>query len=129
MKLKDARDAYDFFTGKTSDVIRYLGLAGIGIIWIFRVEGTDKISIPQNLLFPVALLVIGLAFDLLQYLTASVVWGAYHTHKERLGTKEDEEFKAPRQINWLTNTFFGLKIIPIVWAYILILKYLFSLLF
>jgi len=129
MKLKDARDAYDFYTGKTSDIIRYLGLAGIGIIWIFRVEGTDKISLPQNLLFPIVLLIIGLGFDLLQYLTASVVWGAYHRHKEKSDTKEDEEFKAPRQINWLTDTFFVLKIIPIVWAYVLILRYLFRLLF
>lgn len=55
MKLKDTRDAYYLYTGKTSDIIRYLGLAGIGIIWIFRVEGTDKISLAQNLLFPIAL--------------------------------------------------------------------------
>ena len=129
MKLKDTRESYYQYTGKTSDIIRYLGLAGIAIIWIFRIEGTDKVSLPQNLLFPIILLIIGLGFDLLQYIAGSIVWGAYSRHKEKMDTKEDEEFDAPRQINWLTDTFFCLKIIPIVWAYILILKYLFHLLF
>ena len=129
MKLKGTRESYYHYTGKTSDIIRYLGLAGIGIIWIFRVEGIGKTSLPQNLLFPTVLMIIGLGFDLLQYLTASVVWGVYSRHKEKSGTEENEEFDAPRQINWLTNIFFGLKIIPIVWAYILILKYLSHLLF
>ena len=129
MKIGEAKDSYYEYTRKTSDIIRYLGLAGIAIIWIFRVESTGEISLPRTLLFPAVLLILGLGFDLFQYLYASIAWGAYHSHKEKTGTQEDEEFKAPRPINWLTDTFFVLKIVSIVLAYILILRYLFKLLF
>ncbi len=129
MKLEDAKTAYYEYSGKTSDIIRYLGLAGIAIIWIFRMESSSKLSLPQNLLLPIILLIIGLSCDLLQYVTASIVWGVYHRFKEKTMVDTSKDFEAPRQINWLTNAFFCLKILTIVWAYILILGYLFKLLF
>ena len=78
---------------------------------------------------PTALLIAGLVFDLFQYVGGSVIWGAYHRHKEKLGTKKDEEFEAPRQINWFNNILFWLKIASIAGAHILILRYLYKLLF
>jgi len=124
MKLKDAREAYYFYTKKTSDIVRYLALAGIGIIWIFRIESGDDISIPRTLLLPTILLVFGLGFDLLQYVAGSIIWGSYGRIKEKSGIGVEEEFEAPRQINWITNTLFGLKIVTIICAYVLILKFL-----
>lgn len=128
MKLKDTREAYYFYTGKTSEIIRYLGLAGIAIIWIFRFESASAISLPRNFLLPTILLIIGLGLDLLQYLAGSIIWGIYSRIKEKSGIKQ-EEFEAPRQINWLNLFLFWLKIVPIVLAYILILRILFHKLF
>jgi len=129
MKLKDTREAYYFYTGKTSEIIRYLGLAGIAIIWIFRFESAGAISLPRDFLLPTILLIIGLGLDLLQYLTGSIIWGVYNRIKEESCLKQDDEFEAPRQINWLTDTLFWLKIVPIVGAYVLILRFLFFKLF
>lgn len=129
MKLKDCKDAYDYFSGKTSDIIRYLGLAGIAIVWIFRTESTDKISLSHHLLLPTILLIMGLSLDLFHYIAGTIIWGTYHRIKEKSGINAEKEFDAPRQINWPTLVLFWSKIIPIVIAYFLILKHLFNILF
>jgi hypothetical protein len=125
MKLKEIREAYDYFSGKTSDIVRYLGLAGIGIIWIFRVEDAGRLSLPRELIFPTVLLIMGLGLDLLQYIAGSLTWGIYGRLQEKKGIKKDEEFEAPKEINWPGLIFFWSKIIPILGAYYLILAYLF----
>lgn len=38
MKLEDLRKSYYEYTQKTSEIVRYLGLAGIGVVWIFRIH-------------------------------------------------------------------------------------------
>ncbi len=126
MKLKDAREFYYFNSGKTSDLIRQLGLAGIAVIWIFKfeVQGTPKI--PQALLLPLGLIVVGLVFDLLQYAIATSIWGVYQRSKEKSGVGENVEFKAPSQFNWPAISFFVLKVISIVVAYFLLLRHLAS---
>lgn len=124
MKLKDVREKYYSSTQKTSEIVRYLGLAGIGIIWMFRNQGSDNVSLPKELLLPAALLVIGLAFDLLHYVSGSLIWGIYNRHLERLGTKESDEFRSPRKLNWPTLVFFWGKIGSVLGAYCLILKFL-----
>ena len=126
MKLKDARDYYYFNSGKTSDLTRQLGLAGIAIIWIFKYEVLGVQKVPENLLLPLGLIVVGLALDLLQYAIATGVWGIFHRIKERSGTKEDAEFKAPATFNWPALLFFWLKVFSIVGAYGLLLKHLAS---
>lgn len=129
MKLENAREAYYEYTRKTSEIIRYLGLAGIALVWIFRVESASVISVPRFLIFPTILLVLGLALDLLQYIIGSIMWGVYGRIKEKSGIGVNEEFEAPRQINWAGNTLFWLKIVPVVWAYLLILKFFYNKLF
>ena len=123
MKLQDAREHYYFFSGKTSEIIRQLGFAGIAVIWIFKheVQGTPKI--PEALLLPLGLIIFGLACDLLHYAIATSIWGIYQRNKEKSGTDEHTSFKAPRQFNWPAIVFFILKVISIVVAYIYILLY------
>jgi hypothetical protein len=127
MKLQDARDSYYYYSEKLSDITRYLGLAGIGIIWIFRVGESGKLSLPRDLICPTILLIAGLGLDLLHYIAGSLVWGIFHRHKEKKIT-EDAEFKAPKELNWVTLFFFWFKIIPIIGAYYLMLTYLFKIL-
>ncbi len=124
MKLKDARDLYYFYSGKTSDLIRQLGLAGIAVIWIFKFEAQGTPKIPQALALPLVLIVIGLAFDLLQYAIATSVWGIFQRRKELSGIGEDAEFKVPRQFNWPTIALFLAKVLAIVAAYVLLLGHL-----
>lgn len=131
MKLAELRADKDYFTGKLSDICRQLSFAGIAIIWIFRVGGNDSGGIPfaASLLTPLALLTVSLALDILHYLYASIAWSIYHRHKERTGTREDVEFKAPPQINWPTNTIFYAKVLATVWGYACLLIYLYERIF
>jgi hypothetical protein len=128
MKLKDVRDAYYTYTGKASDILRYLGLAGIGIVWVFKSQIGDKFSLPKGLIIPTILMVVGLILDVLQYITGSIIWGAYNRHKEKQNTKENEEFLAPRKLNWPTNFLFWAKFVSITLAYCLVLSFLKNLL-
>lgn len=124
MKLKDARDIYYFYSGKTSDLVRQLGLAGIAVVWIFKrdVQGVPKL--PNELLLPLGLIIVGLALDLLQYAIATSVWGVFQRSKEKMGVAEDADFKVPRQFNWPSISCFVLKVIAIVAAYFFLLRHL-----
>jgi hypothetical protein len=82
-KLSKYREDYYFFSGKTSDVARQLGLAGIVIIWIFKTGDNAKPQLPKELLPPLALFVLGLALDLLHYITSTVIWGHFQRKEEK----------------------------------------------
>lgn len=124
MKLKDARDFYYFHSGKTSDLVRQLGLAGIAVVWLFKYEVLGVPKIPAQLLAPLVLIVLGLTFDLLQYAVATVIWGVFQRTKERSGLDEAAEFTAPSQLNWPALAFFCLKVTSIAAAYCLLLQHL-----
>lgn len=124
MKLKDARDNYYFYSGKTSDLVRQLGLAGIAVIWIFKYEVAGVPKIPEALSLPLILIVLGLAFDLLQYAVATSIWGIFQRHKEVSGIVEDAEFLAPKQFNWPGIVLFVFKAVSIIAAYGYLLRHL-----
>lgn len=124
MKLKDARDNYYFYSGKTSDLVRQLGLAGIAVIWMFKNEVHGVPKIPEALSLPLILIVLGLAFDLLQYAVATSIWGIFQRQKEVSGIAEDAEFLSPKQFNWPGIVFFVLKVVSIIAAYVYLLRHL-----
>lgn len=110
MKLKDARDYYYFYSGKTSDLVRQVGLAGIAVIWLFKVDVGGVPKVPAELLLPLGLILAGLTFDFAQYAIATAVWGIFQRQKELAKVDEEAEFKAPRQFNWPGVVFFALKV-------------------
>ncbi|HKQ07931.1 MAG TPA: hypothetical protein VJ464_22585 [Blastocatellia bacterium] len=124
MKLEDSRENYYFFTGKVSDIVRQLGLAGIGLVWVFKIDVGGRPVVPPDLATAAKWIVIGLGFDLLQYVYGALAWGIYNRYKEKSDIDVDTEFTAPPQINWPTNTFFWLKVGAILTAYVYILKFL-----
>jgi len=124
MRLKDALQNYYDYSGKASDIIRQLGLGAIAIIWIFRTGNQDSLAIPAQLFLPLKLIVIGLAFDLLQYAVGAFLWSAFHRHKEKSGIAEEQAFDAPKEINWPAIFFFYSKVALILGAYWLMLRYL-----
>jgi hypothetical protein len=124
MILKDARENYYFHTGKVSDIVRQLGLGAIAIIWLFRSGSISSTVIPEALILPLKLVVAGLALDLLQYALAAASWGFFQWRKEKTGTAESDEFKAPSAINWPAIACFWPKVMSVVAAYYLILRFL-----
>jgi hypothetical protein len=118
MTLDDAREAYYQHTGRASDVLRQLGVAGIGVIWVFKAEADGAASIPHPLLLPALLLVAGLFLDLLQYVLASAVWGSYARIQERKGTRPDATLAAPPSLNWPALVCYWGKVLLILAAYV-----------
>ncbi len=119
MNLEDARQHYYSHSNSLSSVNRQLCFAGVAVIWVFSVEGTNGAhSLPGELLFPLGCFVLGLAFDLCQYIVSSASWGLYQRHKEKTGIGEETQFGAPKQINWIPIFFFWLKPTATLFGYI-----------
>ena len=117
MKLKDARDAYYDYTKQVSESTQLLALAGIGVIWVLRVDKASE-AITSNLLVPVLLFSGSLACHLLHYIAATLSWGGYHHHKEaQKDVNESTKFLAPPWINWPGNTFFIGKVLLVIAGY------------
>jgi len=128
--LKDFRESYYEFSGKASDVARTLALSGLAIIWIFnKVDKDGNTYIPDVFFGPAALLVLALAFDLLQYVVATLVWGQFHRSREKQGRKDDDELTAESWRNYPQMTFFVLKLISVAGAYYLLLRFFWNQLF
>ena len=124
MKLKDVRESYYEFSGKTSDLVRTLALSAIAIVWVFRIESDDGPALAAPLLIAGLLAVSALAFDLLQYVVATIIWGGFHRQKEKAQLGEEAEFDAPGWINRPSLTFFALKIILVAAAYFVLVVHL-----
>jgi hypothetical protein len=116
MKLEDARGAYEALSGKASDIVRQISLAGVGLIWIFKSPGAT-FSFDARLVRAALFIFLALLFDFLQYLIGTSIWFVYYRYKERKHTHESHEFLAPSQLNWPTWFLFFLKSAMMVIAY------------
>jgi hypothetical protein len=125
LTLDAVRKASEEFSGKASDIIRQLSLAGIGLIWIFRVGPDASVRLDISLLRAAFFIFLALSFDLLQYLLGSVTWYLFLRYKEKQKTSSDTKFEAPTWINYPNFAVFGLKTFCIGIAYaVYILPYL-----
>lgn len=122
MKVADCWKTADAYTGKASDLARQLGFAGIALIWIFT-DASDEKKVPSQLIAPGAILVFALACDLIHYIISAALWTRFAREQERKMTRE-QEFKAPKQINWVPNAIWVIKLGAILIAYALIILFL-----
>lgn len=125
-KVADYREDFYTFTGKASEVNRQLALAGVAVIWIFKNPEASKTLLPDGLLWPLALLIISLGLDLLQYFLGSVIWGIFFEVKEYQVNRQviqDDNIMAPSYFSYTITFFFFLKIIAMVAAYVLLLYF------
>src|SRR3989442_3973722 len=110
MTRKEAREIYSKASGTLSEVTRNLSLAGVAIIWIFKVGGSDaaNVKFQSGFFGPLTAFILALGFDLLQYTYKSAAWAIFHRIQER---NKNENFEAPDAINWPTLGFFWGKVI------------------
>jgi hypothetical protein len=109
MTRKDAREIYSKASGTLSDVTRKLGLAGVAIVWIFKVGESNAAGVEfrREFFLPLVLFILALGLDLLQYTYKSAAWAIFHRLKER---EKSDDFEAPDAINWPTLGFFWGKV-------------------
>lgn len=119
MSIKEIREDFVRYSAKVSDLCRNLSFAGIGIIWIFKIENTTKI--PQPLYLPLFLFIIVLGLDLLQYISQTAIWYVYyivHKPKPSEGKTEGEKYvNEPECINIIPWLFWIGKLIVVIIAY------------
>jgi len=127
MKLERVRETYDYHSGKVSEIVRQLGLAGVALIWIFKVDGPDgTIRIPFELLVAARYIVAALAIDLLHYLIGTALWGLFNKFKEHQRIGEAKDFEAPGILNYPAILAFWSKVVLMGLAYWNMLAYLSS---
>jgi len=93
MKLAQWKESKDKYTTKLSDVNRYLGFAGIGIIWIFKTEVGGEYGISHDLLIPLILFVLSLGLDFGQYFYSAFVWTIFLKYHENQKRKHPDKRK------------------------------------
>jgi len=124
-KLKEYRVDADYYSSKASDIVRYLGLSGIVIIWIFRNSFQADETIPSVLITPLVLFVAGLLADLLQYVYSYLAWSCFCRWYECKGKSSEDEMMASSKINWPNIACFWIKIILILVGYYYLASYVF----
>ncbi len=127
MQYSTARQAFDDFTASASGIVRQLGLAGIGIVWLFTSRTQAGFAVPRALVAPTILIVVGLGLDLVQSMWAAGAWHVFIVKAWRNIESEDAEVQPWTAINWPTTAFFWLKQAAIVWAYVKLGVYLWEL--
>lgn len=128
--VDDYKKDYEYFTGKASEISRSLAFAGIALIWIFKTTSEDgSFEIPSLLIAPLIWLGSTLILDLFQYISGGLIWLIYYRLKERQINKKkiaaDDDIKAPRILPLIIHLFYWSKLVAIVVAYILLLRFLY----
>jgi hypothetical protein len=147
MKLQKAWDAKDAAAGTASSVARQLGLAGIAVVWLLAGGlQTSGVHLTTQLLRAGFALVVSLFLDLLQYLVPTLLfaWWARRKEKEKQGWKAKNWYQKGDHAAWNRSMvvdeedvggfpdwfnpapwwFFWLKMAGLIYAYVLILSYL-----
>ncbi len=118
---------YYYFTGKASEIVRSLSLAGIAVVWIFKVSH-EKIFITVELASAIRCFIIALALDLSQYVVGSLIWYFYYKYLEKKIKQKkiipNQDVKAPQILPLIINTLFFLKVAATIIAYYILLNYL-----
>jgi hypothetical protein len=127
--LSEYRKSYYEFSGKASDSARNLALAGIAVVWIFKIGDAGAFRFPRPLVWALCLFALALALDLLHYTVSAITWGSFHWFKERGGSKEGSDLKAPRALNWVPLLLWIAKIAAVAVGYVFLACYLWRILF
>jgi hypothetical protein len=123
-----ARKSVLAYTEKASSIVRSLGLAGIGIIWVFRETNNGSPQVPHALFAPGILLVAGLAADLLHYVVGSITWGIINSYAHYKKLEDDNDSVTGE--TWQTVlvgciwAMWAIKIGLIMFGYLLLISYL-----
>lgn len=119
--LKEGYDRSGEASDKSSEINRQLAFAGIAIIWVFRTDSGGRQIVPDELFLPGLLLVLGLSFDLLQYVVKSEIWYRVTRKNEKAGIIE---FVVPEWTNYPGDILYWMKVVSTIIAYFLLLRFL-----
>ena len=120
--IMDWKADSDYFSGKVSDSVRQLTLAGIAILWVIREYNKMDINAYISAFFwPLLFLILTLGMDFVHYLLGYLIneqifLSSEEKIKKRILSLEDDITAAPWKINMIKIPFW-LKIILVVISY------------
>lgn len=117
MSLEDLRTAYFEASKKVSESVRQLGLAGIGLIWVFKGSAQNAMSLDPKLMAAALCIMISIGLDFLQYVYTTYVWYFYYRHKEKKNPDLAQQFLVSPKFNWPNFSLFFLKVLGLSVAY------------
>ena len=107
-------------SSKVSDIVRQLILAGIGIVWLFKVTEADShVTLNSKLFDALTIFVISIILELVQYAFTVLVNGIF-----LCGNLKNQNM--PNCISWFPWVLWSAKIVLMTIAYILIGRFLWS---
>lgn len=122
------QDFYDD-TSKISDIVRNLGFAAIGIIWIFKNKDLTQNILPSSLVPALGFAISGLVIEFFQYLWRAISNYCIYRKNEiqynkgKLNDDQISDITAPVFIEVITWLLFIAKIVLIAIAYIKIYQF------
>lgn len=105
-------------SANVSNILRQFILAGVGIVWLFKVVGNDgHFQLDFQLLVALGAFVLAILSELLHYIVEIIMNAVYLTDHRK--NKEMPTFLS--SISWL---FWIVKIVLVLFAYVLIGRFL-----
>jgi len=120
MSKETIQDYFAYYTQKSGDIVRQLGLVGVGIVWTMHTILNEK-SINLELKCILFIISISLAIDLMQYVVGSILWGI-NWHNASTGAASH----TCKKTIWTTVGFIAVKITVMCVAYIQLILYFWS---
>jgi hypothetical protein len=129
-KLQQFRDFHNDATSKLSENTRTLALSAIAIVWVFKTDIDGHFALPNQLYWPLVLVIAALALDFIQYLYKVFVWKyLFEREEKRLERKEiteDTDLYVDSNWNVVAYGLFYAKLVAVIFAYGNLLVYLSS---
>ena len=116
MQIKDLVHEAEEATASASNLSRHLAFAGIAVIWTLSHSDLKGCSL-QMLLRPLALFVIGLTLDYLQYIYKAILWPCLNKHYFKKYKNNDEAVEISESVNFPVYFLFYVKIACVIWGY------------
>lgn len=128
MRLSQYKDDFYTYSGKLSSAVRNASLAGLGVVWIFRIGDGHEAVLPDELLLPITAFAGALAAEFLQYLAGTIIWFIFHRYHERkINSAEDDPNLSHAPILTLPIwTFFVVKVVSVLIGYASLGAYLYA---
>lgn len=123
MKLNDYKTTYEDASSQLGDINRNLIYTGFGLIWLFG----GKLEVLSLYFWPTIFLLSGACLDLVQYVVKTLTWYYEFRKIEKVNPKDYEtDYQHKIEYTYPIWTIFWLKILSVIFAYILIFKHLIS---
>lgn len=131
-KSEDYKNDHYFFTGKLSDITRNLSFMGFGAVWILAggLEYFQNKDVNLPFIWIMLFLSISLVLDLFQYTYQSFFTYCMFSKTEKIDEKRKKLGKEPgvythsKKCNYPSYTLTILKVISMITAYSLLIRYL-----